>query len=325
MSKGNPSHVEVRRVEGVASLVEGQLPVNDPSLLQRVLDAIGDPVFVKNEALQWILVNQAFCEFVGHGRADLIGRSDADLLPPEEAAVFNAIDREVFDRGVPRVNEELLTSAATGRQHIIRTTKTMFVDEQGRRVLVGIFTDLTELRTAQRELEQANERLRNLAMLDALTGLPNRRAFEAVVDRTVASSSRGNREFCLLFIDLNDFKGINDTLGHDAGDALLKAVGARLSSRVRAADFVARLGGDEFVVLASDTDTLGAEVFVERIREALSEPVVVAGRVVSITASIGLANYPRDGRSRAALLKVADDAMYAHKRTTSIPMELDPV
>ncbi len=137
---------------------------------------------MSDQRLTWPWTGNGFC------RADYIGKSDADLVPAERAKIFNAMDRLVFETGRPNVNEEEHTHA-DGSVRTIRTTKTVFVGQNGANVMVGIFTDLTALRATQRELEAANRRLLDLAHTDSLTGLPNRLAFElALKGRCPASN-----------------------------------------------------------------------------------------------------------------------------------------
>lgn len=178
------------------------------------------------------------------------------------------------------------------------------------------------LEAANRELRgevdarrTAEDELRKLATHDALTGLPNRLMLQ---DRTARALARGRRQgskLGVLLLDLDGFKAINDSLGHAAGDELLRQTAARLRSAVRQSDTVARMGGDEFVVLAEDlADPEDAALVAERVREACSEPVVVQGQAVRSTPSIGIALWPGDGDEAEALLKCADLAMYQAKQ-----------
>ena len=265
-------------------------------------------------------MNQALCDFTGMARERFIGMTDADLFPPEQARTFNAMDRLVFETGRPNVNEEE-HSHADGSIRTIRTTKTMFVDKGGANVLVGIFTDLTALRATQRELEAANQRLHELAHRDSLTALPNRMSFEAALERSVSGAQRHGETFSVLFMDLNGFKQVNDTYGHAVGDELIRATAKRLAGLVRDSDFMARLGGDEFVVIARTTSDFEARHLAERLSRAVNEPFHLSAAEVNISASIGMANYPRDGADGPALIRNADIAMYRAKRVTGQPFE----
>ncbi|MBW7901917.1 MAG: PAS-domain containing protein [Rhodocyclaceae bacterium] len=172
---------------------------------------------------------------------------------------------------------------------------------------VTIYIDVTERKRSE-------EQVRNMALQDALTRLPNRLNLNEQIERALAPRAGHAETFALLFLDLDGFKGVNDSLGHDAGDALLTQVAGRLRETVRETDTVARLGGDEFVVLLRDAD--GDET-APRIAEAiiarLAEPFALDATTARIGTSIGIAVHPRHGAHREALLKAADEAMYRAK------------
>ncbi len=161
---------------------------------------------------------------------------------------------------------------------------------------------------------RAEKRINFLAFHDSLTGLANRRLFLDRLDSAIVGARRGGGQVALLFLDLDGFKLVNDTLGHDAGDLLLGTVSARLVSCVRGEDMVARLGGDEFTVLLRDLEAMSqARSAAHRVLEALAHPVQIMDREIFVGASIGIAMYPRDGDDSVTLLKNADTAMYRAK------------
>lgn len=161
---------------------------------------------------------------------------------------------------------------------------------------------------------QAEKRINFLAYHDALTGLPNRTLFMERLEQALIESSRRSCKLALLFLDLDGFKLVNDTLGHDAGDLLLKIVAGRLRRCLREDDTVARLGGDEFTIVLQGIEHNGQPSgAATRVLEALSHPVSVKGREIFVGASIGIAMYPADGRDAVTLLKNADTAMYRAK------------
>jgi diguanylate cyclase (GGDEF)-like protein/PAS domain S-box-containing protein len=158
------------------------------------------------------------------------------------------------------------------------------------------------------------EYIHYLANHDALTALPNRFMFSEIVNLAIHNARRYHRGFALLFVDLDRFKIINDTLGHEAGDELLKEMAQRLGATVRTSDVVARLGGDEFVVLVQEvSDTKQVEVVARKVLAALMRPMLIAGHEYRVTASIGVSMYPSDGEDEQSLMKNADIAMYAAK------------
>ena len=172
---------------------------------------------------------------------------------------------------------------------------------------LAVQTDLSELRRGQADVER-------LASTDSLTGLPNRTLFEDRLGQLLTFSARQVSQFTVLFVDLDHFKQVNDALGHQAGDQLLKAIALRLQQAVRAQDTVARLGGDEFVLLLPSTGRTDALAIATKIQQCLGEPLTVGGREgYQPEASIGLAVYPEDGQAADELVANADTAMYAAK------------
>ncbi len=154
--------------------------------------------------------------------------------------------------------------------------------------------------------------LRDMAHHDALTGLPNRHCFEQHLDRALAQADRDTAEIAVMFIDLDNFKQVNDRFGHPVGDRLLVEVAARLRTATRAADTVARFGGDEFIVLVANGGN-GAERVLARLGEIMAVPVDIDGIRLFVTASVGYAVYPRHARCGGDLLRAADQAMYRSK------------
>lgn len=171
----------------------------------------------------------------------------------------------------------------------------------------------THLCSLALERELARKRIRQLAFYDGLTGLPNRSLLHARADQAIASAARHEQQLAVLFLDLDRFKQVNDSLGHPAGDALLREVAKRLQHELRASDIAGRLSGDEFVVVLPECDAEHATNTVERLQALLAEPVNIAGTRLSISASVGIAIFPGDGREVEALLQRADMAMYQAK------------
>jgi diguanylate cyclase (GGDEF)-like protein len=158
------------------------------------------------------------------------------------------------------------------------------------------------------------QRVEYLAYHDGLTALPNRSLFNKLLSQAIRQAQRYDRQLAVAFIDLDRFKQINDTLGHDAGDALLKEVASRLKTCLRDSDTVARLGGDEFVVLLTEVaEERYAATVAEKVIEAIAKPFVLLGQEFRVTASIGISTYPQDGREAQTLTKNADIAMYQAK------------
>ncbi|MCW5635878.1 MAG: diguanylate cyclase [Rubrivivax sp.] len=186
-----------------------------------------------------------------------------------------------------------------------------------------------ELAHARRELDATRAQLaeaRLAARSDALTGLPNRRAFDAVSARTLAAHRPGPGVLALLFVDLDGFKAINDRLGHAVGDELLRAIGARLAHAVRRGDLICRYGGDEFLCLLPDLLSRARALAIARtLVRVICAPCQVGPHRLRVRASIGVALHPRDGLTVGALLQRADEAMFhAKARGGGVAMATDP-
>ena len=160
----------------------------------------------------------------------------------------------------------------------------------------------------------AERKIKHLAYHDTLTGLPNRMLFMDRMDQAISRATRSNESFALLFLDVDNFKVINDSMGHEAGDRLLISVTQRLRDALRRSDTIARLGGDEFTILLENLSEPEAVILVvKNLLEKISEPIVISGREMHISASVGISMYPGDGQSFGHLLKNADTAMYRAK------------
>ncbi len=171
----------------------------------------------------------------------------------------------------------------------------------------GVSREITEQKIAE-------DRIQYLATHDGLTGLPNRLMFSHLLNNAIKTASRYQRRFAILFVDLDRFKSINDTLGHDAGDRLLQEITKRFKHAVRSSDVIARLGGDEFVVLVQEThDGIQASTVARKLLSEAIKPVDLAGQECRVTASIGVAMFPTDGLDEQSLMKNADIAMYYAK------------
>jgi len=176
--------------------------------------------------------------------------------------------------------------------------------------------NMLEVRLLYKQLEAYSRALESLAMHDALTGLPNRRLLMDRLSSSIAHARRNKSAMAVMYLDLDGFKEINDTLGHDAGDTLLKLVAARLAAAVRQEDTVARMGGDEFVIgLWEFNPAEGVAKLVTKVIQAVAQPYRIQDREVSITASVGVGIYPQNGDAVETLMKSADLALFEAKRT----------
>lgn len=238
--------------------------------------------------------------------------------PLDKEMVNAALETAITYRKPYSIDHQIILP--NGEERYVHTEAEVSYDKTGRPCkLSGTVQDITERRNDE-------ERIRRLAFFDSLTGLPNRVFFKENLERALVRAERRRRRVATLFLDLDRFKWINDTLGHAVGDQLLQDFAARLSATLRSGDLVARanlsdaghalarLGGDEFTVILDDLDLAqDAALVARRILEAVREPFVLEGQEVSITVSIGISIYPDDGHDIVTLIKNADTAMYYAK------------
>ena len=296
--------------------------------LQTVINNIPDPVFVKDKKHRWIIVNQAYSLLVGYSLEALIGKSDYDIFPQQEADIFWNQDKLIFRTGEAREIEQEFTDAS-GKIHIVATKQSLHKDAAGNLFLVGVIRDITDRKRTEEALRQAavnlardnqelklsGERLHYLANHDSLTGLANRPQFHERLTESLERACRNNQQMALMFIDLDGFKQVNDTLGHDTGDQLLKLVARRLTGSLRSSDIVSRLGGDEFtVILPSIPHQKYAARVADKILAVLSQVFVLEEQRIFVSGSIGISIYPLDGDTEDTLIKSADAAMYRAKQ-----------
>lgn len=210
-------------------------------------------------------------------------------------------------------NQDILLTRRDGHKvHVHCRLEQIYDDETGIDYYLLVLSDISERKSLERELH-------SLAYFDKLTGLPNRRMFIDFLMKRIKKAERSPCPFALFFMDLDDFKNINDTMGHEAGDVLLKQVAKRLKEIFRSSDLVARLGGDEFIMLIETTSTpdpVDLALLADKAIQMLSShPIVLNGRALTIGTSIGIATYPDNGNDADSLIKNADTAMYAAKKS----------
>ncbi len=281
--------------------------------LAGLVSAIPDLVSLKDVHGRYLSGNPVFERFMGRPERALLGLTDAQLLPADQAARIRALDQRVMDAWQPLVIEETLTFAEDGYSGRFETVKTPMRDAQGRvSGVLSVSRDITDRQRAAQEIER-------LAFYDVLTGLPNRRLLLDRLQHALARCRRTPGQGAVLFIDLDNFKDLNDTLGHDMGDRLLAQVATRLQECVREYDTVARFGGDEFVVMLEGLGAdeaqaaLQAEQVGTHLLAALNKPFALAAQQYYSTPSIGVTLFGAERCGVEDLLKRADMAMYEAK------------
>ncbi|MGE0081098.1 MAG: EAL domain-containing protein [Thiohalomonadaceae bacterium] len=264
-------------------------------------------VFVTNAAGDILMVNPAFTAITGYSPEEAVGRNPRILKSHHQPPEFYAdMWATLLSKGNWR--GQLWNRRKNGEAYLQQITITMFRDEHGNpQNYVSVFSDVTEL-------HEKEERIRHQAFHDALTDLPNRLLFNDRLDRALAHARRAGEHVSVMYLDLDRFKFVNDTLGHNVGDQLLRAVARRISGIMRHTDTLSRFGGDEFVILATGMRRLDdIEGVARHVAASFERPFVVEGHELSVTTSIGVAVYPNDGSSGVDLLKNADTAMYRAK------------
>jgi diguanylate cyclase (GGDEF)-like protein/PAS domain S-box-containing protein len=239
------------------------------------------------------------------GTENITGNSLADFRAAGSSSRDEHIRRRIFS-GRHWQGETQLRTATGQVRHMLESVFPL-KDDNGRIThFMHFLQDIGEL--------EAAETLSNLAYYDSLTGLPNRNLFNDRLSRAMAGARRSRGGFALLYVDIDHFKQINDTLGHDAGDELLRQLAVRLQKCLRRIDTVARLGGDEFVIILEQvTDTAVAMQIVEKLMAVCSGDYELRGAHRKVTLSVGISRYPRDAMDPDSLMQFADKAMYKVK------------
>lgn len=259
------------------------------------------------ESFDVISLNAACCELFDASQVDAIGLTLVNLFS-RRVGMEDLLPLLVSDSDVATLEIRLTPDADGGRRTRRETVLEAVVQRIDQRLIAVSFVDITE-----RVL--SNERLLNLALHDVLTGLPNRRLLAERLTAELFGGESTQRATALVVLDLNEFKEVNDALGHDTGDHLLRAIADRLNDAAPSDALVARLGGDEFAVLLPNTTLIEAEEHAHRLAAITREPVDIGGLTLQIRASMGVVAAPDHGYGTADLMRLADVAMYASKRT----------
>jgi diguanylate cyclase (GGDEF)-like protein/PAS domain S-box-containing protein len=277
-----------------------------------VFEQTSEGILIANGQLEIIAVNSAAEQICGYKGSELQGKDlfclNADSQVPDRQTILDEL------RETGKWSGEVSQRRAGGQNYLALLSLARVSEKESRdQQYIAVFHDLTPHR-------QAEQRIRQLAHFDSLTRLPNRALFQDRLDQSLTHAARSSTWVALLFLDLDNFKGINDSLGHQAGDELLKVVAQRLRQSVREEDTVSRMGGDEFTLLLGHfQDELSAQRTAVRlsnsILKALEGPMPYGELEMFTNASIGVAIYPRDAGKGEDLLRCADTAMYAAKKS----------
>lgn len=299
--------VSSRTLQLMREIAERQRAEERLHLSRSVIDSTLEAVFITDAAGILIDTNPAFCQDVQQQHEQIVGMHIRQIKPDLfSQKQMDEIWQETTDTG--HWAGEILGRNVQGAVEAVWLTLSAVEDKRGEIThYVGLLSSISQLLERQHRLEEA-------AHHDVLTGLPNRRLLQDRLAQAVMRSHRSERLLAVCYLDLDGFKQINDTLGHDAGDEVLRMVAGRLNQVLRGEDTVARLGGDEFVLLLGELDgEEDAGLLLSRLLQDIAQPVFLGATQVNVTASIGVALYPRDQSTPELLLKHADEAMYIAK------------
>ncbi|MBC7189530.1 diguanylate cyclase, partial [Candidatus Aerophobetes bacterium] len=278
------------------------------NIFEQLINNIPESVYFKDKNGRFTKINQAKAQHAGLSTEEMIGKTDFDLYPEEQARKMWEDDLKVMRSKRPIINKVEEATHTPGEKRWVSVTKLPLFDEKGNVAgIMGISRDITEQKRKE-------DKLSYMATHDLLTGLPNRVLFADRLDVAIFRAKRNGEKFFLMLLDLDDFKKVNDSLGHSAGDMLLKKVAEKLKNTLRKTDTVARMGGDEFLILLPDTRTReAAELVAKKILSLFNQPFLIDSHKINITPSIGIVAFPDDGEDKDTLIKKADIAMYKAK------------
>ena len=279
---------------------------DDLKLADIVYQNSAEAMMITNINNEIIAINPALSDMTGYSKSELIGKNPKILSSGKQSPLFyKSMWEEIKLTG--RWQGEIWNTRKNGTDYPEWLSINTIYDDGIVFRRIALFSDITEKK-------EADELILKQANYDSLTNLPNRRMFIDRLEQEIKVSQRKKQQFALIFIDLDNFKIINDSKGHDYGDALLVQAGKRISHCVREVDTVARLGGDEFTIILSDlSDLSNVESICQKVLLALSEPFCIAKMYTYISASLGVTVYPNDANTTLELLKNADQAMYLAK------------
>jgi diguanylate cyclase (GGDEF)-like protein/PAS domain S-box-containing protein len=278
--------------------------------LDSIIENIPIAVVVKDAMTrQYVLVNRAFETMLDLPRSDLLGKTVFDIHRTKDAELIDRADSESLQDSVGVNYKEFEVETPMRGSRVQATSRLVIRDSHGdAKYLVAVIEDVTERKKSE-------QRIAFMAHHDALTGLANRVAVAEKIEEAAARQRRWGEQFAVLLLDLDHFKDVNDTLGHSAGDELLREVAARLKASLRETDVLARLGGDEFAIIqAGETDQRQAtSTLADRLIDIIAKPFNIDGTEVHIAVSIGIALAPDHATGTDNLLKMADMALYSAK------------
>ncbi len=284
------------------------------SLLRQILDSAPQALSITDKKWNYLAANRQWISQFKLDGNKILGRYHGQVLP-DSLDNLSEIGHQVQQGDIYKTEEQVYKVSGS-EEWIIWEVRPWFDDNGEHSGFIILATFTTEQRRARKKAEITREKEQQLAYHDVLTGLPNRQLFYDRLNQTLAHAYRSMNKVGLMFIDLDGFKAINDTLGHDAGDILLKEVAQRLQECVRNTDTVSRLGGDEFTIILSSIKNIeDVRSVADKISEAIAPVYDLNGKEGYVTTSIGISVYPYNGSTAVELIKAADTAMYQAKKS----------
>ena len=273
-----------------------------------IIEHAGEGIVVYDRELRYVVWNHFMEELTGLTGEDVLGRKATEVFPHlQEQQVDELIERALDGEPVSAPDAHYYIPGTARRGWVSAVYRPHYDSAGAVSGVIGLIRDITERKQAEQQIEYQ-------AYHDALTGLANRRLFQEHLSLALALAGRHNRLVAVLFLDLDHFKLVNDTLGHTTGDALLKLVAARLKGCVREGDTVARVGGDEFTIVLQEVEKKeDAAAVAQKVLHAIAEPIDLSDQRFYVTTSVGITTFPDDGDDAETLLKNADNAMYRAK------------
>ena len=291
-----------RNPKGIEAIRQGE------EKYRTILESIQEGYFEVDLNGKFTFCNDSMSRLTGHSKEELLGMNHKQFTNEETAKeVFQAFDN-VYTTGEPSKGFDWQIIRKNGVEGYIEASVSLQKDSSGKPTgFKGMIRDITERKRTEQQINY-------MATHDTLTGLPNRLMFSQLLNQAIRSAQRHRKQLAVLFIDLDRFKAINDSLGHEAGDRLLKEMAKRFKKSLRAVDVVGRLGGDEFVIFIEEVEEFRqVEIVAHKLLSSAIKPMVLQGEECRVTASIGISIYPGNGTDEQTLIKNADMAMYFAK------------
>lgn len=286
------------------------VPARTDQIFEGIVETIREPLLVLDRDLRIVTASRSFYEFFKVKPEATVGQFIYDLGDKQwDISKLRELLETILPQQTAFDNYEVEHDFVTiGRRTLLLNARQIEREVGKERIILLAIEDITERKKYEEKIQQ-------MAFHDSLTGLPNRKLFSDRLGIVLAQAKRNKKKVGIVMLDLDNFKDVNDTLGHDVGDTLLKAVAERLSGTLRKSDTVARFGGDEFVLIFPDMEVIEEAIqVVQKIIDRFHKPFLIDTHQLVVTTSIGIAVYPNDGMDEEILMKNADIAMYQAKQ-----------